>query len=363
MNTGFSYPHSLLQSPADFGNDTGLYTFETLSPHLSQLGPIDNALGLDIQAGSETLSPHVYPSDMFYHDLSSMGSPFARQQLPQIITDGLETVAMTYPPAPSREHSPYHLSAGSSTGGHPPLSAATSTPSSAGYNTIPMTPGSLPPSHLVLPPASSLLSPNSPYAHYSHFPSHVSQKSPPALPHVSSPSPSPSRADYSDEDGNGTHNPTPLPITYQTVLELASRYVKPEWIIPQKIYRPNTQSDRRRYVEEVALEQPIMFFMQQPEGCGISCRDALTSKFANLVGRDDAMFKQRGPSVSIRINVRSVPQSFLLSARSSCLSFSGLAMHLGADKSRRGISVARLSQSLALSWRRTWPRPFSASST
>lgn len=87
------------------------------------------------------------------------------------------------------------------------------------------------------------------------------------------------------------------------VLDIASRFQDAEFLIPQKIYRPNTQSDRRRYVEEVALEPPIMFYLQHPEGCGISCKEAMNSRFSRLVDRDDAMFINRGPSVSIRINV------------------------------------------------------------
>jgi hypothetical protein len=71
--------------------------------------------------------------------------------------------------------------------------------------------------------------------------------------------------------------------------------------VPQKMYKPHTQSDRRRYVEEVELEPPIMFFLQGPAECGIPLRDALTGKYIRLVGRDDAMFRERGPSVSIRL--------------------------------------------------------------
>jgi hypothetical protein len=88
------------------------------------------------------------------------------------------------------------------------------------------------------------------------------------------------------------------------VIQLAGRYPGAELLVPQKIYRPNTQSDVRRYVQEVELEEPIMFFMQHPDGCGINCRDAINSKFSRLVDRDDLMFHGRGPSVSIRINVR-----------------------------------------------------------
>ncbi|KAI0343081.1 hypothetical protein BDW22DRAFT_1308064, partial [Trametopsis cervina] len=72
-------------------------------------------------------------------------------------------------------------------------------------------------------------------------------------------------------------------------------------IVPQRTYRPNTQSDRRRYVEEVNLEEPIMFYSLHGDTCGIPCVDALNSKFSNLHGRDDPMFVQRGPSVSIRL--------------------------------------------------------------
>ena len=46
-----------------------------------------------------------------------------------------------------------------------------------------------------------------------------------------------------------------------------------------------------------------MFFLQRPAGCGIPLRDALTGKDIRLVGRDDLMFSERGPSVSIRLKV------------------------------------------------------------
>ncbi|EPT04896.1 hypothetical protein FOMPIDRAFT_1034573 [Fomitopsis schrenkii] len=72
-------------------------------------------------------------------------------------------------------------------------------------------------------------------------------------------------------------------------------------MIPQKTYRPNTQSDRRRYVDEVQLEPPIMFYMQNPSRSGMSLQDALHGRFMNLCDRDEHMFEQRGPSVSIRL--------------------------------------------------------------
>lgn len=73
------------------------------------------------------------------------------------------------------------------------------------------------------------------------------------------------------------------------------------------MYKPHTQSDRRRYVEEVELEPPIMFYLQGPGECGIPLRDALTGKYIRLVGRDDPMFRERGPSVSIRLKVTLPP--------------------------------------------------------
>ena len=73
--------------------------------------------------------------------------------------------------------------------------------------------------------------------------------------------------------------------------------------MPQLTYRPHTLSDRRRYVEEVALEPPIMFYCHGPQGCGIPLEDAMKARFSKLEGRDDSMFEGRGPSVSIRLNV------------------------------------------------------------
>ncbi|KAI0788783.1 hypothetical protein C8Q75DRAFT_719129 [Abortiporus biennis] len=88
----------------------------------------------------------------------------------------------------------------------------------------------------------------------------------------------------------------------KTVLEIASKFRNPAntFILQQRVYRPHTQSDRRRYVDEVDLEDPIMFFVSS-DGCGINCKDAINSKFMNLMDRDDPMFSSRGPSVSIRL--------------------------------------------------------------
>ncbi|KAI0658025.1 hypothetical protein C8Q70DRAFT_255596 [Cubamyces menziesii] len=73
--------------------------------------------------------------------------------------------------------------------------------------------------------------------------------------------------------------------------------------VPQPDYKPHTQSDRRRYVEQVDLEAPILFWTHSPEALGISLKEAFCSRFMKLVDRDDPMFEGRGPSVSIRLNV------------------------------------------------------------
>lgn len=75
-------------------------------------------------------------------------------------------------------------------------------------------------------------------------------------------------------------------------------------VVPQSRYRPHTQSDRRRYVEDVQLAPPIEFRDRQTGYLGISLRDALNNRFMDLMGRDEPMFDDRGPSVSIRLNVR-----------------------------------------------------------
>ncbi|KAL0059086.1 hypothetical protein AAF712_014217 [Marasmius tenuissimus] len=71
--------------------------------------------------------------------------------------------------------------------------------------------------------------------------------------------------------------------------------------VPQMMYKPHTNSDRRRYVEEVELDPPIYFWVNNPTECGISLADALHSRVRRLVGREETVFEGRGPSVSIRL--------------------------------------------------------------
>ena len=73
-------------------------------------------------------------------------------------------------------------------------------------------------------------------------------------------------------------------------------------VIPQLMYRPHTQSDRRRYVEEVSLQEPIYFYAHNE--LGISLPDVLHSRVKHLEAREETVFHGRGPSVSIRLEVR-----------------------------------------------------------
>jgi hypothetical protein len=81
-------------------------------------------------------------------------------------------------------------------------------------------------------------------------------------------------------------------------------------MVPQKRYKPHTSSDRRRYVDEVHLESSINFFMHKPDEEGIPLKDAMHGRFARLMARDESMFQERGPSISVRINVSVAPHSF-----------------------------------------------------
>ncbi|TFK74926.1 hypothetical protein BDN72DRAFT_758884 [Pluteus cervinus] len=70
--------------------------------------------------------------------------------------------------------------------------------------------------------------------------------------------------------------------------------------VQQPIYKPHTNSDRKRYVEEVLLDPPIFF--RDTEGFyGIRLVDALRCKFRGLESAEEAVFQGRGPSVSIRL--------------------------------------------------------------
>jgi hypothetical protein len=112
--------------------------------------------------------------------------------------------------------------------------------------------------------------------------------------------------------------------------------------VPQKQYKPHTSS---HYVDEVVLESAIHFYMHEPDELGIPLRDALDGRFARLTGRDEPMFKERGASISVRINVSLTPHSFAVSLHLSNLMLymtSGPAINRGVDKSLRETSATLL---------------------
>ena len=144
-----------------------------------------------------------------------------------------------------------------------------------------------------------------------------------------------------------------------TVIGIASRYPGADRIIPQKTYRPSTQSDHRRYAEEVVRQEPIVFYGSNGETCGIRLSDALSSRFRDLVGRNDPMFQDRGPSVAIGLMVRCssiISDPFCLRCSlSHCLlprPYSGQAMLLGVDKYQPAILGALRSPSHVQNLRR-----------
>jgi hypothetical protein len=138
-------------------------------------------------------------------------------------------------------------------------------------------------------------------------------------------------------------------------------------MVPQKRYKPHTSSDRRRYVDEVHLESSINFFMHKPDEEGIPLKDAMHGRFARLVARDESMFQERGPSISVRINVSVAPHSFAVYTplSVSVLTWhysSGLAINPGAVRFLPGISVTPLALSHVRNSQRMWPSPSLASS-
>jgi hypothetical protein len=87
--------------------------------------------------------------------------------------------------------------------------------------------------------------------------------------------------------------------------------------VPQKMYKPPTNSDRLRYVEQVELEDPIIFTVENPDEDGIPLIDALNSCIKRLTHRDDTVFEGRGPSISIRLVVSRQPSVQIFTQRSS----------------------------------------------
>ncbi|OSD02980.1 hypothetical protein PYCCODRAFT_279134 [Trametes coccinea BRFM310] len=263
--------------PSHFGNSLGLVG--TPPPSLANPGFIHTAQSLH---------------DSYYYHHSPYGS--AQPSLPQqhsglMATRDVPRIRIhTGLPASSNgtiiqdPRSPYERS---------PSALLAPSPSSVHPNSSPSSTASVPP-----------MTPHSPYHHISTPYMHPSPTS------GAYSSPSTISPQFLEQD---SFCPPASPDfdASRRVLEIAYEIGHPLGtpLVPQPDYRPHTQSDRRRYVEQATLEGPILFWTMYPDAqgrphktLGMPLSDALNCRFMALVGRDDPMFEDRGPSVSIRIN-------------------------------------------------------------
>lgn len=79
--------------------------------------------------------------------------------------------------------------------------------------------------------------------------------------------------------------------------------------VPQRLYRPFTETDKERYLERVSLSAPIIFVTKGLLEWGISLQDVRNGKTHGLVNKNDPVLQHCGPSVTIRINVSEQPFS------------------------------------------------------
>ncbi|KZT27837.1 hypothetical protein NEOLEDRAFT_1130325 [Neolentinus lepideus HHB14362 ss-1] len=73
-------------------------------------------------------------------------------------------------------------------------------------------------------------------------------------------------------------------------------------IIPQRMYKPQAANDKKRYIDEIRFDAPIIFRMSGASEDGITVHEALHGHLGNLQNKDDEVFINCGPSVSIRLN-------------------------------------------------------------
>ncbi|KAI0938508.1 hypothetical protein AcV5_000176 [Taiwanofungus camphoratus] len=98
----------------------------------------------------------------------------------------------------------------------------------------------------------------------------------------------PIRAIVNSQIIHGSHGGAGLPGVMQLAASFSSPHEGP--LVPQlPYYRPSTDSQSHN-LDEVELQEPIMFYTRNPQRCGIGLRDALNSRNARLLGRDDYVF-------------------------------------------------------------------------
>jgi hypothetical protein len=82
-----------------------------------------------------------------------------------------------------------------------------------------------------------------------------------------------------------------------------SGFTLPGPVVPQTPYKPKSASDKRRYVDGVEFHDPIWFFSVHPDELGFSLEEARQSRFTRLQNREDRVFRDIGPSISVRVSV------------------------------------------------------------
>ncbi|KAI0923976.1 hypothetical protein AcV5_009360 [Taiwanofungus camphoratus] len=267
-----THPNEAHSRRVDPGNNNTAQSFSTLSsPYWFNAPPPSHSLLMspagEIRQYEDSLDIEQSSSPVFTNSFfpgSLLGQ--AQRNLPQIRINTLPVNPLDMPPmhmASDHMRTPYE---------HSPMASSSRRPSSSYGSLTPITPP------MTIPALNSPLINSSPISPVS--PGQFDEQLP--------------LYDHHGQGGQGE-----IRSVAQLAAQVATAHDGP--LVPQKTYRPHTQSDRRRYVEEVQLEAPIMFYVQNPSGCGISLRDALNSKFMRLQGRDDLMFSNRGPSVSIRL--------------------------------------------------------------
>lgn len=86
---------------------------------------------------------------------------------------------------------------------------------------------------------------------------------------------------------------------FRDALDLPMHHGGP--FVPQPVYQPPANFDRRRYAEEIELEGPIYFCIEVSSDFEISLPDALHSRLKRLQRQDQEVLEAYGPSVSIRL--------------------------------------------------------------
>ena len=104
--------------------------------------------------------------------------------------------------------------------------------------------------------------------------------------------------------------------------------------VPQVVYQPYTEADRKRYIRDVDLHETIFFRPDDSSEFGVFLDDALKQRLRHLKDKDDRMFVGCGPSVSIRLQVRHSPRHAFGSLTPFC---SGLVTRHGRNRFRRWI--------------------------